>query len=91
MSLYVKISILCYISSENTQGLEVTDLETGLIRLGCNSGRIAFNSVIGTFGKYSLVLPIKVGEIDQLMVVVSDPSTFTLIALQTEFTVRTIF
>ena len=74
-------------SSVNTQGLDVTDLEKGLVRLGCNSHRISFNSVIGKLGPVSLVSPIKVNGIDQLMVIVSDPSSFNLIALQTEFMV----
>ena len=67
------------------QRLVVSDLRKGSIRLSCKSGQITFNGVIGRFEDVSLVWPIKVDGIDQLLVVVSDPSRHNLIALQTQF------
>ena len=68
-----------------TQRLEMIDLEKGLIRLSCKSGQIAFSGVIGGFFRVSLVTPIKVNGIDQLQVIVVNPSRHNLIALQTQF------
>ena len=71
------------------QRLESNGLEKGLIRLSCKSGQIAFSGVIGSFSATffcpSLVTPIKVNGVDQLQVIVVDPSQHNLIALQTQF------
>ena len=74
------------------QRLERTDLEKGLIRLSCKSGQIAFSGVTGSFvneciSNASLVTPIKFDGLDQLLVVVNDPSSHNLIVLQTQFNV----
>ena len=62
------------------------DLEKGMIRLSCKSCQIAFSGVIGSFGEF-LVSPIKINGVDQLLVIVSDPSSHNLIALQTQLSV----
>ena len=72
--------------SEEMQRLKKTDLYRGLIRLSCKSGQIAFSGVIGKFNDdVSFVTPINANGIDQLQVMVVDPSRHNLIALQTQF------